>query len=80
MIVGTVILRRSASGMGFLAIFGSCRIASFTLDTPERSTEGLSYSNKKWHVSSIEGAKTAETRQRRIAKSVGMLREGRSPR
>jgi hypothetical protein len=40
--------------------------------------DGLSYSLKRWHVLSIEGAKSAETRQRRIAKSVGMLREGRA--
>ena len=40
----------------------------------------LSPSNKKWHVTSIEGAKTAETRQRRIDKSVAMLHEGRLPR
>ena len=39
--------------------------------------DGLSYSNKRWHVLSIEGAKTEETRQRRIEKSVSMLREGR---
>jgi hypothetical protein len=39
--------------------------------------EGLSYSNKSWHVLSIEGAKTDETRQRRISKSVEALREGR---
>jgi len=38
---------------------------------------GLSYSNQNWHVSSIEGAKTEETRQRRIAKSIAALREGR---
>lgn len=38
----------------------------------------LSYSNKQWHVLSIEGARTAETRQRRIAKSVSALREGRA--
>ena len=38
--------------------------------------EALSYSRKQWHVLSIEGAKTAETRQRRIEKSVGSLREG----
>jgi uncharacterized protein YdeI (YjbR/CyaY-like superfamily) len=37
----------------------------------------LSNSNKGWHVSSIEGAKTDETRQRRIEKSVAALREGR---
>lgn len=38
---------------------------------------GLSYSNKRRIVMGIEEAKTAETRQRRIAKAVGMLREGR---
>ena len=39
--------------------------------------DALSYSNKRWHTLQIEGAKTVETRQRRIAKSVEMLREGR---
>jgi hypothetical protein len=39
----------------------------------------LSYSNKSWHVQQATGAKTDETRQRRIAKSVEMLREGRTP-
>ena len=42
-----------------------------------RTFDGLSYSNKSWHVLQIDGAKTDETRQRRIAKSVGALREGR---
>jgi hypothetical protein len=42
-----------------------------------RTFDGLSYSNKSWHVLSIDGAKTDETRQRRIAKSVEALREGR---
>lgn len=42
--------------------------------------DGLSYSKKQWHVLAIEGAKTAETRERRIAKAVGLLREGRSQR
>jgi hypothetical protein len=37
----------------------------------------LSNSNKGWHTSQIEGAKTDETRQRRIARSVAALREGR---
>ena len=37
----------------------------------------LSYSNQRWHVLSVEGAKTPETRQRRIEKSVALLREGR---
>ena len=43
-----------------------------------RFFDGLSYSNRQWHVLSVEGAKTDETRQRRIAKSVGMLSEGRA--
>ena len=40
--------------------------------------DGLSYSKKSWFVLGIEGAKTPETRERRIAKAVAMLREGRS--
>jgi hypothetical protein len=39
---------------------------------------GLSYSHKRRHVLAIEGAKTAETRQRRIAKAVETLRAGRT--
>lgn len=39
--------------------------------------ESLSYSNKRRHVESILGAKTEETRQRRIDKAVAQLREGR---
>ena len=38
----------------------------------------LSNSNKGWHVSQVTTAKTDETRERRIAKSVAMLREGRA--
>ncbi|MDN5852107.1 MAG: YdeI/OmpD-associated family protein [Actinomycetia bacterium] len=37
----------------------------------------LSYSNKRWHVESVTGAKTDATRERRIAKSVAMLAERR---
>jgi len=44
------------------------------------SFDALSYSNKSWHVYQVTGAKTDETRQRRIAKSIEMLREGRGPR
>ncbi|MGN7298993.1 YdeI/OmpD-associated family protein [Ferdinandcohnia sp. SAFN-114] len=40
--------------------------------------DGLSYSNKRRFVLSIEGAKTAETRQRRIEKAVNTLKEGRT--
>jgi bacteriocin resistance YdeI/OmpD-like protein/uncharacterized protein DUF1905 len=39
--------------------------------------ESLSFSNKSAHVFQIQGAKSDETRQRRIAKSVEALREGR---
>ncbi len=39
--------------------------------------EGLSYSNKLRHVLSIDGAKTPETRLRRIEKAISMLEEGR---
>ena len=42
-----------------------------------RTFDGLSYSNQRYHVESVTGAKTPETRQRRIEKSVGILREGR---
>jgi Bacteriocin-protection, YdeI or OmpD-Associated/Domain of unknown function (DUF1905) len=42
-----------------------------------RTFDALSNSNKKWHVLNVEGAKTAETRQRRIEKSITTLREGR---
>jgi uncharacterized protein YdeI (YjbR/CyaY-like superfamily) len=40
--------------------------------------EKLSYSNKLRHVLAIDGAKSAETRERRIAKSVSLFAEGRS--
>ncbi len=43
-----------------------------------KTFDGLSYSNKSWHVLQVTGAKTDETRQRRIDKSVGMLRQGRA--
>jgi hypothetical protein len=42
-----------------------------------RTFDGLSYSNKSWHTYQVEGAKSNETRQRRIAKSITALREGR---
>jgi hypothetical protein len=42
-----------------------------------RAFDGLSYSNKSWHVLQVEGAKTDETRQRRIARSVDILKQGR---
>lgn len=43
-----------------------------------RTFDEISNSNKKWHVAQATSAKTEETRQRRIAKSVAMLEEGRA--
>jgi hypothetical protein len=52
--------------------------AAFKRDGKAKATfEGLSYSNQRWHVESIEGAKTDETRQRRVARSIAALRQGR---
>ena len=39
--------------------------------------EALSYSHKRRHVMAIEEAKTPETRERRIEKTVQLLSEGR---
>ena len=39
--------------------------------------EKLSYSNKSWHTLQVTGTKNAETRARRIEKSIAALREGR---
>jgi Bacteriocin-protection, YdeI or OmpD-Associated/Domain of unknown function (DUF1905) len=53
--------------------------AALDAEPAARATfEGLSYSNKSWHVLQVEGAKTDATRQRRIAKSVEVLKEGRA--
>ncbi|MDP9270363.1 MAG: YdeI/OmpD-associated family protein [Chloroflexota bacterium] len=43
-----------------------------------RTFDGLSYSLKSWHVLQTTGAKTDETRKRRTARSVEVLREGRA--
>jgi hypothetical protein len=45
----------------------------------KRFFDGLSYSNKRRIVYSIEEAKTAETRQRRIDKAISSLSEGMIP-
>jgi hypothetical protein len=42
-----------------------------------RFFDGLSYSNQRRVVMPIEGARTEETRLRRLAKAVSSLREGR---
>ena len=52
--------------------------AALDAEPAARATfDKLSNSNKGYHVSLIEGAKSEETRQRRIEKSVATLREGR---
>ena len=38
----------------------------------------LSYSKQQWHVLQVTTAKTDATRDRRIEKSIGMLREGKA--
>lgn len=45
--------------------------------TARQTFDGLSYSNKSWHVLQIEGAKSDETRSRRIARSIEALAAGR---
>ena len=42
-----------------------------------RFFDGLTPSQKQWYVLPIEGAKAAETRERRVGKALTMLREGR---
>ena len=44
----------------------------------QRTFDALSYSNKRRLVIPISDAKAPETRERRIAKTVGLLHEGRS--
>ena len=52
--------------------------AALDAEPAARATfDKLSYSNKSWHVLQVQGAKTDETRQRRIAKSVATLKEGK---
>jgi len=52
--------------------------AALDAEPAARATfEALSYSNKSWHVLQVTGAKTEETRQRRIARSIEVLRQGR---
>ena len=50
------------------------------LDTDQQARaffEGLSYSNRRRIVLSVQGAKAADTRQRRISRTVESLREGK---
>lgn len=52
--------------------------AAFDAEPAARRTfDALSYSNKSWHTIQVAGAKTPETRARRIEKSIAALKEGR---
>jgi hypothetical protein len=52
--------------------------AALEADEAARATwDKLSYSNRSWHVLQVTGAKSDETRDRRIARSIEALREGR---
>jgi hypothetical protein len=42
--------------------------------------EGLSYSKQRWFSLSVESAKKPDTRAKRIADALAMLREGKAPR
>jgi hypothetical protein len=55
-------------------------LAEALVASPEAAAfwETLSYSKKQWHVHQIVSAKQAETRQRRVVKSIALLREGKA--
>jgi uncharacterized protein YdeI (YjbR/CyaY-like superfamily) len=40
--------------------------------------ESISFSNQRWHAEQLTSAKTAETRARRLAKSLDLLRAGKA--
>jgi Bacteriocin-protection, YdeI or OmpD-Associated/Domain of unknown function (DUF1905) len=40
--------------------------------------ESISFSNQRWHVEQLTTAKTAETRGRRLARSLDLLRAGKA--
>ncbi|MEV6298932.1 YdeI/OmpD-associated family protein [Actinoplanes sp. NPDC051861] len=40
--------------------------------------DSMSFSNQRWHAEQLTGAKTAETRARRLAKSLDLLRAGKA--
>jgi hypothetical protein len=86
--------RRAAAGVSagdMLDVDIELDTAERTLDVPEDLAlaltaapvakafwDGLSYSDRRWHVLAVTGAKAAETRARRVSRSVEMLSEGRA--
>ena len=66
-------------GVFMVGVSADNRAAAIAGDeAAQRFWDGLSYSRKSRFVLSVEGAKTAETRQRRIDKSVTDLRDGKA--
>ncbi len=50
---------------------------STRIPAARRTFDALLHSNQSWHVLQVTGARTDETRERRIAKSIAALRKGR---
>ena len=64
-------------GAGLVVVPDDLAAALDAEPAARQTFDALSYSNKSWHVLQVDGAKTDETRQRRIAKSVDTLRQGK---
>lgn len=56
-----------------LAVPADLATALAAVPAAQQAFDALSYSNRQRHVLSVEGAKTPETRQRRIDKTVASL-------
>ena len=93
-LLGVSVERRTAAGVSagdVLEVDVELDTAPREVDVPEELAaalaadaaasefwQTLSYSKQQWHVAQVTSAKTEETRERRIEKSIGMLREGRA--
>ena len=93
-LLGVSVERRTAAGVSagdVLEVDVELDTAPREVDVPEEFAaalaadakakefwETLSYSKQQWHVLQVTGAKTEETKARRIEKSIGLLREGRA--
>ncbi|MEI8406719.1 MULTISPECIES: YdeI/OmpD-associated family protein [unclassified Kribbella] len=93
-LLGVSVERRTAAGVSagdVLEVDVELDTAPREVDVPEELAaalaadaaasefwQTLSYSKQQWHVAQVTSAKTEETRDRRIEKSIGMLREGRA--
>ena len=93
-LLGVSVDRRTAAGVSagdLLEVDVELDTAPREVDVPEELAaalaadaaasefwQTLSYSKQQWHVAQVTSAKTEETRDRRIEKSIGMLRDGRA--